>query len=218
VAGKSKDTASALKVEALPFVSVILLKALSGPDDELGKLLLGLFIQTKAQEFGIPANEIPEDFAERVVERVKTSEVDKAKNAAWQMAAHLAAAGDFEKAGRFFRESLAGGTISIVNENRARRHVRKVQQDREFRKLGKEARQRQGQETKKRVFEAVEDLFKAWPNPKKPTGRQLARRVAQETGIPEPTVRPHLPEKTVESLWAAAKQHKMDQTGGSDPL
>ena len=134
------------------------------------------------------------------------------------MAAHLAAAGDFEKAGRFLREYLTGGTKSIADENRARRYVRKVQQDREFRKLGNKARQRQKRHKKKLVLDKAQKLLNAWPNPKKPTGRQLALRVAKETGIPEPTVRPHLPEKTVESLWAKARQHKMDQTGGSDPL
>ena len=98
------------------------------------------------------------------------------------------------------------------------RYGRKVQQDREFRKLGKKAKQRQGRHKKEIVLDKAQELLNAWPNPKKPTGRQLARRVAQETGIPEPTVRPHLPEKMVESLWAEAQQHKMDETSESDPL
>ena len=174
--------------------------------------MLGLFIQTKAQEFGIPANEIPENFGERVVEHINTLEVDKAKNTAVQMAAHLAAAGDFEKAGRFFRESLAGGTISIFNENRARRYGRKVQQDREFRKRGTEARQQQGQETKKRVFEAVEDLFRAWPNPKIPPVDQVAARAAELTGIKKSTVTSCLSRAKRDELWTKTKADRDERT------
>ena len=218
MAGKSKDTGSTLKIEVLPLWSTLLLEALSGPDDELGGLLLGILIQTRAQELGIPVNEITEDDCKELIEYFKTCETSTAKHAAFEKAVHLAAAGDFETAGQFIREYLNDGSNSIVNEVRAGRYAHKVEQEREFRERGVQAKQQQGREKKQIVLDKARELLKKWLNPKRPTGHHLARRVAEITGIPKSTVRRYLPEATMTELWAEAQQHKMDQTSESDPL
>lgn len=73
-------------------------------DHELGALLLGYFIAAQADDLGIPLNQIPEEFAERVRQHVLTLETATAKNAAVEKALHKAASGDFDTAGKLLRE------------------------------------------------------------------------------------------------------------------
>ncbi|BAN35023.1 hypothetical protein SCD_n01194 [Sulfuricella denitrificans skB26] len=88
------------------------------PDYELGGLLLGWFIAVQADDLGIPfeqINQIPEHFAEQVRKRVLTIETDTVENFAVEKALHKAASGDFETAGRFIREHMISGGVSIVS-------------------------------------------------------------------------------------------------------
>lgn len=194
MAGKTKNTASALKDKALPPPADILLRALSGPDDELGKLLLGIFIQIQAQDFGIPADQIPDDFGERVVEYVKTLEASTASKAAIEKALHKAAGGDFQAAGKFLRESITSGADTIALEKIARQYVpigiRKSDQAKEFGSRGAASNREIGLANRQAILAAAKEILDG--RTRKPTGRKLAGTVAQKTGIPFDTVRGHL--------------------------
>ena len=74
---------------------------LSLPDDELGELLLGLFIADAADQHGL-FPEIPDEFAEAVISQVRCKEASP-RNAALEKALHKAADGNFEAAGRALR-------------------------------------------------------------------------------------------------------------------
>ena len=205
MAGKSKDTASALKVEVLPLWTALLLDALSGPDDELGGLLLGILIQTRAQELGIPVNEITEDDCEQLIEYFKSCETSTAKHAAFEKAVHLAAAGDFETAGQFIREHLNDGAESIAWKNLGKRFVpagiRKLEQAREFGERGGSVKRQQGQKNREAVLDAAERIIETRKNSRRPTGRELAPDIAQQTGLSESAVRRHLTKASLDRIW-----------------
>jgi hypothetical protein len=88
--------------------------ALDSPNHELGGLLLGYFIAAQAVDLGIPPDQIPEDFAEQVRQRILTLETATASNAALEKALHKAAAGDFEFAGKLTRELLSNGAAFMA--------------------------------------------------------------------------------------------------------
>lgn len=88
--------------------------ALELPDSDLGALLLGWFIAAQADDLGIPADQIPEDFGDQVRQHVLTLEAENAKNAALEKALHKAANGNFEGAGRFLRELMQDGALSMA--------------------------------------------------------------------------------------------------------
>jgi hypothetical protein len=48
-------------------------------DHDLGALILGLFIAAQAEEVGIPPSEVPEEFGNRVIQRVLGLKADSAK-------------------------------------------------------------------------------------------------------------------------------------------
>lgn len=83
------------------------------PDYELGGLLLGWFIAGQAAKHAIPADAIPEDYAEKVRQYVLTLETDLANNAAVEKALHKAAMGQFETAGRLIRQHLMNGSKQL---------------------------------------------------------------------------------------------------------
>ena len=194
MAGKTKNTASALKDKALPPLADILLRALSGPDDELGKLLLPLFIHSQAQDLGIPADQISEDFVERVVEYVKTLEASTASKAAIEKALHKAAGGDYQAAGKFLREWLTSGAETIALEKIARRYVpigiRKSDQAKEFGSRGAASNREIGRANQQKILATAKEILDG--RTRKPTDRDLAGRVAKKTGIRFDTVRGHL--------------------------
>ena len=76
------------------------------PDDELGKLLLGLVIAAEAEARGVPFEQVTEKAAVKVVEAAKRSEATKAINSTIEKAIHKAAAGDFATAGRLLKEHM----------------------------------------------------------------------------------------------------------------
>ncbi|MBS0323745.1 MAG: hypothetical protein JSR19_07830 [Proteobacteria bacterium] len=82
-------------------------------DYELGGLLLGYFIAAQADDLGIPRDQIPDEFAERVRAHVLTLETATAKNAAVEKALHKAAGGDFEAAGKLLREHMIAGAVAL---------------------------------------------------------------------------------------------------------
>ena len=83
-------------------------------DDDLGKYLLGYYIAAQAADLDIPADQIMQDFAEQVRQHVLTLESQTASNAALEKALHKAAGGDFETAGRLFRELVDHGVLHIA--------------------------------------------------------------------------------------------------------
>jgi hypothetical protein len=87
--------------------------ALDLSDYDLGGLLIGWFVMTQAYDLDLPIDHIPDEFAERVRQYVLTQEAETAKNAAIEKALHKAASGDFESAGRFLREYLKCGAVSL---------------------------------------------------------------------------------------------------------
>jgi len=72
-------------------------------DRELGMRLLAAFISHEAYVLGLPIDQIPVEFAKRVVLHIPTLEADTARDAAVEKALHKAASGDYEAAGRIFR-------------------------------------------------------------------------------------------------------------------
>ena len=204
MAGKARNTESAKTGKVLPSLANILLDALSGPDDELGKLLLGIFIQVQAQDLGIPTDQIPDDFGEKVVEHVKTQKAGSAREAALEKALHFAAEGDFKTSGRFLREHMVGGANSIAIADLARRYVptgiRKLEQAREFGDRGGSINRREGLENRQAVLAVAGEIIRNRKNTRRPTVRQLAPDIARETKLSESTVRRHLTKAELNKL------------------
>jgi hypothetical protein len=187
MAGKTTNKASVSKGSAEPSSTALLLQALTGPDDALGKILLVLFIREEAHNLGIPTDQIPEDFAEIVVEHVKSSETNSAENAAVQIALHKAANGDFENAGRFIREHLIKGAEAIKFIPIG---INKSKQAKEYGSRGATQQKEIGRANRQKIGYAIKKIMASRKS--KPTDRQLASLVETETGIKFETVRGHI--------------------------
>jgi hypothetical protein len=89
-------------------------KALKLADADLARYVMGYLIASEAEESGIPLNEIPHDFATRVVHAALTAEADTARGAALEKALRKAASGDLASAGKLLREYLSEGAIHLA--------------------------------------------------------------------------------------------------------
>ncbi len=179
MAGKTTNKASVSKGSAEPSSTDLLLQALTGPDDALGKILLELFIREEAHNLGIPT--------EIVVEHVKSSETNSAENAAVQIALHKAANGDFENAGRFIREHLIKGAEAIKFIPIG---INKSKQAKEYGSRGATQQKEIGRANRQKIGYAIEKIMASRKS--KPTDRQLASLVETDTGIKFETVRGHI--------------------------
>jgi hypothetical protein len=179
-----------------PSPAHLLEMALSGPDDALGKLWLGLYIRIQAQKFGISTDPIPEKFSEWVVEKVKTLEASTAGESALQKSLHLAAEGKFKKAGAFIREHLNAGANLVSVKKLARTYVpvgiRKLEQAKEFGDRGASENRATGAANKRSILEAAKKIIKDRKTDRTPTVRELAPKIAGTTKLSESTVRRHL--------------------------
>ena len=81
-------------------------EALSLPDDELGKLLLGYWIAANAEAAGHDVGGIPQGVAERIV--ANTRKMVMGENPQLGQALVLAAEGEFRRAGKRLRRYMAG--------------------------------------------------------------------------------------------------------------
>ena len=113
-------------------------------DYDLGGLLLGLFFGLQAHDLGIPANQISDEFAERVRQYVLTIESKTAKDAAVEKALHKAVQGDFVTAGHLLREFMETSALNIAaideavtGKRRQRKNAKKPRANR-LRKLIRE--------------------------------------------------------------------------------
>jgi len=162
--------------------------ALDLPNDELGALLLGYFIAAQAYDLGIPPDQIPEEFAEQVRQRVLTLETALAGNAALEKALHKAAGGDFETAGRLFREHMLSGATALKFIPIG---IKKSAQAKSFGNTGTKKKKEQGAETEKTVLDAAKEILASRDTPPS-SDRQFAQLIEPITGIPANTVRTHL--------------------------
>lgn len=156
-------------------------------DYDAGALLLGYFIAEQADMLGIPPNQIPEEFAEKVRQHVMTLEAATAKVAAVEKALHKAASGDFETAGRLLREHMVGGAIAMrfvpIGINKSR-------QAKNFGIKGAKTNKELGEVNRQAVLDEARTILAE--RERKPTGRELADLISTRIGMPYNTVRGHL--------------------------
>ena len=170
--------------------------ALKMPDDELGGLLLGYFIAVQADDAGIPIDQIPDEFAERVRQHVLTAESRTARNAAVALALHKAASGDFATAGKLLREHMSSGAadmaIGMVALKFAPAGIRRLRQAAEFGGKGAKTNKDKGALNRRAVLDAATEIL-AGRQSKRPPGRnELAGVISAKIGMPLDTVKGHL--------------------------
>lgn len=158
-------------------------------DEDLGAKLLAYAIADEASKAGIPLDQIPEQFAERVRQHALTAEANTARNAAVEKALRKAASGDSETAGRLLREHLDREANALkfipIGINRAL-------QASEFGIKGAKANKSVGAENRHAVLVAATDILAAWTTGPEPSVRRLAELVAQRVGISVSACRTHL--------------------------
>lgn len=158
-------------------------------DYDLGGLLLGYFIAAQADDLGIPPDQIPEEFAERVRQHVLTLETQAARNAAVEKALHKAASGDFETAGRILREYMLTSAVALKFIPIG---INKFEQASRFGREGAKSNKAEGATNESSVLKAAKEILKEWSRASPPSDRHLAQLIEKETGIPKNTVRGHL--------------------------
>jgi hypothetical protein len=201
---KDRNTKTPLTGKEVPASAEILAESLSGSDDELGALLLGIFIQTQAQALGIPTDKISDAFGEIVVERVKTLQANSAGLTALEKALHFAAEGNFETSGRFLREHMMDGAKRVNLEKLAKTYVpigiRKVEQSREFGQRGGAEKREEGRTNRDNVLAAARSIIENRKSSRRPSVRELTPAIARTTNLSESTVRRHLTKKELNKL------------------
>lgn len=170
--------------------------ALKMPDDELGGLLLGYFIAVQADDAGIPIDQIPQEFAERVRQHVLTAESRTARNAAVALALHKAASGDFATAGKLLREHMGSGAADIVIGMVALKFapagIRKLRQAAEFGGKGAKTNKDKGAENSQAVLNAAKDILATWTAADPPSERRLSQLTETRTGLSASACRTHI--------------------------
>lgn len=91
-------------------------EAITWANDELGKFLLGYYLEASAQHHGIrvPEDMSFQDFADRFTQAALNAESDSARNTPVEKSIHKALVGDFETAGKIFRDYLLDGADVIA--------------------------------------------------------------------------------------------------------
>lgn len=163
--------------------------AINLPADELGGLLFGYYIAAQASECGIPANAIPEDFAERVRQKALALDEASARNAALEKALRKAAEGDFAAAGNLFRDHMlrGAGDLKLIPIGIAR-----LTQAAHFGRKGAKVSRAEGERNRQTIMGAAERIRANWHGARPMSQNDLAGRIARDTGINESTVRGHL--------------------------
>lgn len=160
---------------------------LTMPDAELGRRLLDSFVYAQTVDLGLPVDQIPEAFVERVRQYILTIETKLARSAALEKALHKAALGDFETAGRFLREHMTAGAVAMkfipIGVNRSRQAM-------EFGKVGANKKRATSADNRQKVLTAAQVILAG--RTRKPTQRALAGLIAETTNISANTVRGHL--------------------------
>jgi len=92
---------------------------LAKPDEEIGQWLVATWVGHKAEEAGIPLDDIPREWAIALIK--KTAEVDSenVENAALESVFRKACKGDYASAGRMLRGLMIDGVVRISSENLA---------------------------------------------------------------------------------------------------
>jgi hypothetical protein len=177
-------------MDLLPFPA----DALEHSDYELGGLLLAWWVMAESHNAGLPTDNIPEEFAERVRQRVLTLETQTAKDAPVEKALHKAAGGDFNAAGKILREHLKRGADQIIAEKYVPIGMTKVVRDKLYGRLGADHKRQEGEENRRSVEDAARRILEKYQKggrtpPKQSTLKNL---VAKETGLSPKTVGRHL--------------------------
>lgn len=118
---------------------------------------------------------------------VLTQEVSAAKDAAVEKALHKAASGDLVTSGRILKEHLGRGALELKYLPIG---IRKSEQAKEFGLEGSKAKTRIQMENRQKVLDAARNFLAT--RKKKVSGRALAEKVSDKTGIKFGTVRDHL--------------------------
>jgi hypothetical protein len=84
------------------------------PDEDLGKLILELYIGIVAERRGIPPNDIPHQFKVRLVEALQSIDTGRPDLSILETVLQLAAVGQLARAGRVFRQYMIDGAINIA--------------------------------------------------------------------------------------------------------
>lgn len=87
------------------------------PDDELGRLFLNICIAAEAENHGLPADSIPEEFSNRMISLFREIEAEHAKHTTVEKVLHKAATGDDSTAGRLLKEHMSAGAENMANAN-----------------------------------------------------------------------------------------------------
>lgn len=88
------------------------------PDEEMGIRLLSLFMVGEAKNQGIPPDEIGDDFAVWVIERLPDIETDRHDLSTIEKALRKAASGETSLAGRLLRDHVVNNAINAATVNR----------------------------------------------------------------------------------------------------
>jgi len=161
--------------------------ALELSDYELGGLLLAWAIGSKAEQLGLPVDEVPEKFAGLIREHIPASEATTAKNAAVEKALHKAAGGDFETAGKLIREHLIHGSIEMMFLPIG---IKRWEQVKDFGQRGAEEAKQTGARNRADVLKSAIKILEA--RTKRISTRQLSEQIEKDIGMPKNTVRGHL--------------------------
>jgi hypothetical protein len=144
--------------------------------------LLGWYVAAVAEKNGIPPDAIPPEFAEAVVAAVLEVEADTAHNTPVEKALHLAARGDFEKAGHIAR----GFMLDSAHEMAAVRLLEQLSGEVERMKpdanLGRRRRQQFADFARTHADELSEERKKEWDRWRKEAARLL--KLNPHLGLP----------------------------------
>jgi len=161
------------------------------PDDwpawsnhDIGAFLLGYAGLDKAAELGVP---LTFELMREIIANIPKAEARHADTAALEKSLHKAAEGDFETAGRLFREYMNNGAV-------AKKFIpigmKRSAQAKKFGKAGAEKNKAEGKENRVAVLEAAKEILAQ--RTKRPTNREMAALIEKKTGIPANTARGHL--------------------------
>jgi hypothetical protein len=109
---------------------------LARPDEAVGKALLGWWIGFQLERAGFDAKKLPREVAERLVEATQRLERDDIGTMPLARAVSLAASGEFERAGRMFRQIILDGGNQQVRDQAAAFGLKIRAQRREYSRKG----------------------------------------------------------------------------------
>jgi len=159
-------------------------------DEILGKFLLGIWLIAEADRHGIDHLAIPDELANEWVSRVTALEAAEIANIPLEKALHLAAIGNFAKAGQIFRAFMWQSANREFEKKYAKMGLNRKAQSMKFGLKGSESNKQTGKLNRKAVFDAAKLILEQ--STRRLSDRNLATRIATATKIPFNTVRVHL--------------------------